>query len=54
MTGADEAGGLPGRPARRWNMALSFPGAQRAYVKQVAQKLQAGVRCFYDADEQIE
>ena len=33
-------------------MALSFAGAQRDYV---AEALQArGVRCFYDADEQIE
>lgn len=36
-------------------MALSFAGAQRAYVEQVAAVLRAqGVRCFYDADEQIE
>ena len=36
-------------------MALSFAGAQRNYVEQVAQALKArGVRCFYDADEQIE
>ena len=36
-------------------MALSFAGAQRGYVEQVAGALKArGVRCFYDADEQIE
>jgi hypothetical protein len=36
-------------------VVLSFAGAQRDYVEQVAQALQAlGVRCFYDADEQIE
>jgi hypothetical protein len=41
--------------ARRWDVALSFAGAQRDYVEQVAQALKArGVRCFYDADEQIE
>ena len=35
-------------------MALSFAGAQRDYVDQVAQALKArGVRCFYDADEKI-
>ena len=35
-------------------MALSFAGAQRDYVERVARELQArGVRCFYDADEQI-
>ena len=40
---------------RRWNVALSFAGAQRDYVEQVAQALKArGVRCFYDADEQTE
>ena len=40
---------------RRWDVALSFAGAQRAYVEQVAQALKArGVRCFYDADEQTE
>ena len=36
-------------------MALSFAGAQREYVEQVAAALKArGVRCFYDADEQVE
>jgi hypothetical protein len=36
-------------------VALSFAGAQRDYVEQVARALQEqGVRCFYDADEQIE
>jgi metal-responsive CopG/Arc/MetJ family transcriptional regulator len=40
---------------RRWDVALSFADAQRDYVSQVAQALQArGVRCFYDADEQSE
>ena len=43
------------RAGRRWDVALSFAGAQRDYVEQVARALQArGVRCFYDADEQIE
>ena len=42
-------------PEWRWDVALSFAGAQRDYVGQVAQALKArGVRCFYDADEQIE
>ena len=46
---------LGARPGWRWDVALSFDGAQRDYVEQVAQALQArGVRCFYDADEQIE
>jgi hypothetical protein len=36
-------------------VALSFAGAQGDYVEQVAQALKVrGVRCFYDADEQIE
>ena len=35
-------------------MALSFAGAQRDYVGQVAAALKAqGVRCFYDEDEQV-
>ena len=55
MTGADEAGGLRGGEGWRWDVALSFSGAQRAYVEQVAGTLkQRGVRCFYDADEQVE
>ena len=55
MTAAD-GGAAPGaRPGRRWDVALSFAGAQRDYVGQVAAALKArGVRCFYDADEQIE
>ena len=55
MTEAD--GGVdPGtRPRWRWDVALSFAGAQRGYVEQVAGELRAqGVRCFYDADEQVE
>ena len=55
MTGAD-VGASPGvMPGWRWDVALSFAGAQRDYVEQVAEVLKArGVRCFYDADEQIE
>ena len=55
MTGADGGTGLSDRPGWRWHVALSFAGAQRDYVQQVAQALQEQrVRCFYDADEQIE
>ena len=55
MAGADGGAGLDARPGWRWDVALSFAGAQQDYVRQVAQALQAGgVRCFYDADEQIE
>jgi TIR domain/Effector-associated domain 2 len=39
----------------QWEVALSFAGAQRDYVEQVAEALKTrGVRCFYDADEQID
>jgi hypothetical protein len=35
-------------------VALSFAGAQRDSVEQVAAALKAReVRCFYDADEQV-
>src|SRR5260370_22811589 len=55
MTGADGGAGPGSRPGWRWDVALSFAGAQRDYVGQVAEALQArGVRCFYDADEQID
>ncbi|WP_322770397.1 FxSxx-COOH system tetratricopeptide repeat protein [Frankia sp. Cr1] len=44
-----------GASGQRWEVALSFAGAQRAYVERVAAALKArGVRCFYDADEQLE
>ena len=54
MTGGDSGVGLGAQPRRRWDVALSFAGAQRGYVEQVAGELKArGVRCFYDADEEI-
>ena len=55
MTAA-HGGADPGaRPERQWDVALSFAGAQRGYVGQVAEALKArGVSCFYDADEQLE
>jgi hypothetical protein len=38
----------------RWDVALSFAGAQRPYVERVAAALKArGLRVFYDADEQV-
>ena len=54
MAGGDSgAGPDPGR-RRRWDVALSFAGAQRDYVEQVAAALKArGVCCFYDADRQV-
>jgi hypothetical protein len=55
MTGADGGAGQGAGPGWRWDVVLSFAGAQRGYVEQVAKALKArGVRCFYDADEQIE
>jgi len=54
MAGADGGAGPGAWTGRRWDVALSFAGAQRDYVGQVAQALKArGVRCFYDADEQV-
>ena len=51
-----ESGADPGAGhGRRWDVALSFAAAQRDYAKRVAAALKAqGVRCFYDADEQLE
>ena len=52
MAGVSDGTGA-GR-GRRWDVALSFAGAQRDYVGRVAAALKArGVRCFYDADEQV-
>ena len=54
MTGADDLPGQGAGAGRRWDVALSFAGAQREYVGRVAAALKArGVRCFYDADEQV-
>jgi uncharacterized protein YidB (DUF937 family) len=54
MTGAVDLPGQRAGEGRRWDVALSFSGAQRDYVGQVAAALKArGVRCFYDADEQV-
>ena len=50
MAGTGSAG-----PGWRWDVALSFASAQRDYVQQVGEALKArGVRCFYDADEEID
>ena len=52
---AEGDGGAGAGLGWRWDVALSFAGAQRDYVEQVAAALQErGLRCFYDADEQIE
>ena len=54
MTGGEGAAGPGGSHGRQWDVVLSFAGAQRDYVEQVARALQGqGVRCFYDADEEI-
>ena len=53
--GGDSGAGPGAGHGREWDVALSFASAQRAYVEQVAAALQGrGVRCFYDADEEIE
>ena len=55
ITGADGGAGSGAPPGWRWDVALSFAGAQRDYVEQVARALAGrGIRCFYDADEQID
>jgi len=55
MTGANSGAGPRAGPEWRWDVALSFAGAQRHYVEQVAAALKArGVRYFYDNDEQLE
>jgi hypothetical protein len=55
MATLDSSASPGARPGWRWDVALSFAGAQRGYVEQVAEALRAqGVRCFYDADEQID
>jgi hypothetical protein len=54
MAGTSDGTASGARPGR-WDVALSFADAQRDYVEEVAQALKTrGVRCFYDADEQIE
>ena len=54
MTGPNGSAGPDTGPGPRWDVALSFAGAQREYVGQVAVALKArGVRCFYDADRQV-
>jgi hypothetical protein len=50
-----DTGGARDVAGWQWDVALSFASEQRGYVEQVAKALKArGVRCFYDADEQIE
>ena len=51
---AEGDGGAGAGLGWRWDVALSFAGAQRDYVEQVAAALkERGLRCFYDADEQV-
>jgi hypothetical protein len=55
MIGADGGVGPGAQPKRRWDVALSFAGTERDYVEQVAAALKVrAVRCFYDADEQVQ
>ena len=41
MTGADAGTAADARRGQRWDVALSFAGAQRDYVEQVAEALKA-------------
>jgi hypothetical protein len=55
MTGANGEAAPDASVERRWDVVLSFAGAQRDCVGKVAEALKArGLRCFYDADEQTE
>ena len=55
MTGGDTSASTGDGQNWQWDVVLSFAGAQRGYAEQVAVALKArGVRCFYDADEQID
>jgi TIR domain len=55
MAGGDSGAGPGGGQGWQWDVVLSFAGAQRDYVGQVAAALKAReVRCFYDADEEID
>ena len=55
MTGANGGADTGAQPGWRWEVALSFAAAQRDYIEQVARALKARrVRCFYDADEEID
>ncbi len=53
MTGDATAGTAAAGDGWQWDVALSYAGAQRDYVEQVAAALKRRVRCFYDADEQV-
>ena len=47
MTGADGGAGPGARPGRRWDVALSFAGAQRDYVGRVAGATQLAIEYVY-------
>jgi hypothetical protein len=47
MMGGEGGTGPGAQPGWRWDVALSFAGAQRDCLEQVAQVLRAqGLRCF--------
>ena len=55
MAGGNSGAVAAGSRGWLWDVALSFAGAQRDYVERVAAALKAReIRCFYDADEQID
>jgi hypothetical protein len=54
MAAANGGADPDARPERRWDVALSFAGAQRDHVGQVAAALKVQGACrLYDPDEQV-
>src|SRR5690348_16950657 len=54
MTGGDGGAGPDAGPGWLWDVALSLAGTHGDYGGQGAAALKArGLRCFYDADEQV-
>jgi hypothetical protein len=47
------SGGTVSTPGRRWDVALSFAGAQLATPGSRPGVEGAGCACFYDADRQV-
>lgn len=54
VTGDKTASPMGDGAGRQWDVALSFADTHRPYAQQVAAALKKrGVRCFYDADQQV-
>lgn len=55
LTAADGDVNSSSQPRERWEVALPYAGARRDYVEQVADSLkELGLRCFYDADHEVQ